>query len=334
MRRKRHTNGSASAGDLAVEEVDRALDGGGDEPFELGCCEEARRRIELITADVEVGRVYEGRVARLMDFGAFVTILPGKDGLVHISQISDERVEHVSDKLAEPMEPEEMEKLLEEQGRLQDQIDAAGAWELEHKLEIAMEALRCPAPDSEVGILSGGERGDSEGSDVGSTFKDFTSRMMSPSNDDGSEEPNRDGKASGLARWFGKRGQEESPSIKDVYYQYVDDSGTVHFVQNQVVEVGNPVGSELIEQMSHPPADDLGQGHVLEMNLIPAQVESPLSSKITRPFQVTPLPLRWARADFTIMYTAIRLATGASKVYLGYQRFRPRRMDWNRLTST
>jgi len=62
---------------------------------------EAKQRIELITADVEVGRIYEGRVARLMDFGAFVTILPGKDGLVHISQISEERVERVSDKLAE-----------------------------------------------------------------------------------------------------------------------------------------------------------------------------------------------------------------------------------------
>ncbi|MFA7095531.1 MAG: polyribonucleotide nucleotidyltransferase [Gammaproteobacteria bacterium] len=63
--------------------------------------EEARRRIELITADVEVGKVYEGRVAKLMDFGAFVTILPGRDGLVHISQISEERVQNVSDKLAE-----------------------------------------------------------------------------------------------------------------------------------------------------------------------------------------------------------------------------------------
>ena len=62
---------------------------------------EALRRIEMITADVEVGRIYEGKVARLMDFGAFVTILPGKDGLVHISQISNERVEKVSDKLAE-----------------------------------------------------------------------------------------------------------------------------------------------------------------------------------------------------------------------------------------
>ena len=62
---------------------------------------EAQRRIELITSEVEVGRIYEGKVVRLMDFGAFVQILPGKDGLVHISQISDERVERVSDKLKE-----------------------------------------------------------------------------------------------------------------------------------------------------------------------------------------------------------------------------------------
>jgi polyribonucleotide nucleotidyltransferase len=62
---------------------------------------EALRRIEMITADVEVGRIYEGKVVRLMDFGAFVAILPGRDGLVHISQISDERVERVSDKLKE-----------------------------------------------------------------------------------------------------------------------------------------------------------------------------------------------------------------------------------------
>jgi polyribonucleotide nucleotidyltransferase len=63
--------------------------------------EEARRLIEEITAEVEVGKVYEGKVVRLMDFGAFVTILPGKDGLVHISQISDEHVDKVSDKLSE-----------------------------------------------------------------------------------------------------------------------------------------------------------------------------------------------------------------------------------------
>jgi polyribonucleotide nucleotidyltransferase len=62
---------------------------------------EAQRRIELITADIEVGRIYEGKVARLMDLGAFVTIHPGRDGLVHISQISEERVERVGDKLKE-----------------------------------------------------------------------------------------------------------------------------------------------------------------------------------------------------------------------------------------
>lgn len=63
--------------------------------------DEAKRRVELVTAEVEVGTIYEGKVAKIMDFGAFVNILPGKDGLVHISQISDERVENVSDKLTE-----------------------------------------------------------------------------------------------------------------------------------------------------------------------------------------------------------------------------------------
>ena len=63
--------------------------------------QEAVRRVKQLTADVEVGMIYEGKVAKLMDFGAFVTILPGKDGLVHISQISRERVENVGDKLRE-----------------------------------------------------------------------------------------------------------------------------------------------------------------------------------------------------------------------------------------
>ena len=55
----------------------------------------------MLTADVEVDKIYEGRVAKIMDFGAFVTILPGKDGLVHISEISEERVESVDDVLTE-----------------------------------------------------------------------------------------------------------------------------------------------------------------------------------------------------------------------------------------
>ncbi len=63
--------------------------------------DEARKRIELLTADVEVGATYEGKVVKIMDFGAFVNLLPGKDGMVHISQISNERVAKVTDKLAE-----------------------------------------------------------------------------------------------------------------------------------------------------------------------------------------------------------------------------------------
>ena len=62
--------------------------------------DEARRRVEQITADVEVGQVYEGKVVRIMDFGACVAILPGRDGMVHVSQICEERVQNVSDKLA------------------------------------------------------------------------------------------------------------------------------------------------------------------------------------------------------------------------------------------
>ena len=61
----------------------------------------ALEMVNAITAEAEVGRIYNGKVARIVDFGAFVTILPGKDGLVHISQISDERVENVNEHLEE-----------------------------------------------------------------------------------------------------------------------------------------------------------------------------------------------------------------------------------------
>ncbi len=79
---------------------------------------EAERRVQLITAEVEVGKIYDGKVARLMDFGAFVTILPGKDGLVHISQISEERVEKVSDKLSEGDEIKVKVLEVDRQGRI------------------------------------------------------------------------------------------------------------------------------------------------------------------------------------------------------------------------
>ncbi len=88
--------------------------------------QEARRRIEQITAEVQVGMVYEGRVAKLMDFGAFVTILPGKDGLVHISQISNERVENVSDKLSEGDSVRVKVLEVDKQGRIRLSMKAIG----------------------------------------------------------------------------------------------------------------------------------------------------------------------------------------------------------------
>ncbi|HET7299387.1 MAG TPA: polyribonucleotide nucleotidyltransferase [Oleiagrimonas sp.] len=78
----------------------------------------AKARIEQIVADVEPGRIYEGKVAKIMDFGAFVTILPGKDGLVHVSQISQERVEKVSDYLTEGQKVKVKVLEVDKQGRI------------------------------------------------------------------------------------------------------------------------------------------------------------------------------------------------------------------------
>jgi len=63
--------------------------------------DEAKRRIEQITAEVEIGKIYEGPVTKILDFGALINLLPGKDGLLHISQIAHERVEKVTDYLKE-----------------------------------------------------------------------------------------------------------------------------------------------------------------------------------------------------------------------------------------
>ncbi len=102
------------SGTIKIASVDRAAG------------EEARRRIEQLTADVEVGTVYEGKVAKLMDFGAFVTILPGKDGLVHISQICEERVEKVSDKLSEGDTIKVKVLEVDKQGRIRLSMKAVG----------------------------------------------------------------------------------------------------------------------------------------------------------------------------------------------------------------
>ena len=86
------------------------------------------------------------------------TVLQNVEVAVAETKALLDRFNEVSDKFAEPLEPDEMEKLLEEQAKLQDKIDAAGAWELESRLELAMEALRCPPGDAAVEPLSGGEK--------------------------------------------------------------------------------------------------------------------------------------------------------------------------------
>nr|Q0HXR0.1 RecName: Full=Polyribonucleotide nucleotidyltransferase; AltName: Full=Polynucleotide phosphorylase; Short=PNPase [Shewanella sp. MR-7] len=86
---------------------------------------EAIRRIEEITSEVEVGRIYNGKVIRIVDFGAFVNILPGKDGLVHISQISDERVANVSDHLELNQEVTVKVMEVDRQGRVRLSIKEA-----------------------------------------------------------------------------------------------------------------------------------------------------------------------------------------------------------------
>ncbi len=89
---------------------------------------------------------------------------PSKDVLGNVEEAVAEtrallkRFEEVSMKFAEPMSDDEMNKLMEEQGKLQDRIDAANAWDLDRQLEIAMDALRCPPPDADVSKISGGER--------------------------------------------------------------------------------------------------------------------------------------------------------------------------------
>ena len=75
-------------------------------------------RIQEITAEAEVGRIYQGKVARIVDFGAFINILPGKDGLLHISQIAEERVEKVSDYLEEGQEVEVVCLDTDQRGRI------------------------------------------------------------------------------------------------------------------------------------------------------------------------------------------------------------------------
>ena len=88
---------------------------------------EAIRRIEEITADVEVGRIYTGKVMRIVDFGAFVSVIGAKEGLVHISQISQERIEKVADHLEMGQEVKVKVLEIDRQGRIRLSMKEAQA---------------------------------------------------------------------------------------------------------------------------------------------------------------------------------------------------------------
>jgi len=118
-----------------TEETNTQIDIDDDGTVKIACVsmesgEAARKRIEDITAEVEVGRVYEGTVLKILDFGAIVNVLPGKDGLLHISQIAHERVNAVSDHLKEGQTVRVKVLEADEKGRLR----------------LSMKALIEPAP--------------------------------------------------------------------------------------------------------------------------------------------------------------------------------------------
>ena len=88
--------------------------------------DEARKRIEQITADIEPGQVFEGKVIKIINFGAFVSLTPGRDGLVHISQLSNERVENVTDVVKEGDMVKVKVLEVDKQGRIRLSMKAVG----------------------------------------------------------------------------------------------------------------------------------------------------------------------------------------------------------------
>ncbi len=115
-----------------TEETGTTIDIQDDGTVTIACVsseggENARKRIEELTADVEVGKVYEGTVLKLLDFGAIVSVLPGRDGLLHISQIANERVNSVADHLKEGQAVRVKVIEADEKGRLRLSMKAAAA---------------------------------------------------------------------------------------------------------------------------------------------------------------------------------------------------------------
>jgi polyribonucleotide nucleotidyltransferase len=115
-----------------TEETGTTIDIAEDGTVTIACVnsdggEAAKKRIEDITAEVEVGRVYDGTVLKLLDFGAIVSVLPGKDGLLHISQIAEERVKQVSDHLKEGQAVKVKVLEADEKGRLRLSMKAVAS---------------------------------------------------------------------------------------------------------------------------------------------------------------------------------------------------------------
>jgi polyribonucleotide nucleotidyltransferase len=115
-----------------TEETGTTIDIQDDGTVTIACVspeagELAKKRIEDITADVEVGRIYDGTVLKLLDFGAIVSVLPGKDGLLHISQIANERVNAVADHLKEGQQVRVKVLEADDKGRLRLSMKAVGA---------------------------------------------------------------------------------------------------------------------------------------------------------------------------------------------------------------
>ena len=111
-----------------------------------------------------VGEAFPGQGVSIGYLAQEPVLNPDKDvrgnveeGVAEIKALLD-RYDAVNAKLGEDMSPEEMDKVMDEQSRLQDRIDATNAWDLDSRLDLAMEALRCPPPDANVSTLSGGER--------------------------------------------------------------------------------------------------------------------------------------------------------------------------------
>jgi len=116
----------------------------------------AKKRIEEITAEAEVGRTYEGAVTKILDFGALVNILPGKDGLLHISQIAHERVENVTDFLTEGQVVKVKVLETDEKGRIKLSMKAL----LERPEGMAEERFERPPRRDRNDRNDRGDRGD------------------------------------------------------------------------------------------------------------------------------------------------------------------------------